>query len=317
MDLPCGIACDGVYSAPAGVGAGGCDVIEAACQGHIDWAMQTGINTNPEWYPNLTPTSPIEHFQCELAQNDNVPDCQAVPCGLDCASIGTPPACSTAQAGDPCFGHVDWAMNNGIHSNPEWYPLLHATSTFEEFQCEIVLGGNNAPDCVDLPCGIACDGVYSAPANPPANAVCDVPEAVCQGHLDWAMNTGINSNPEWYPNLTPTSPIEHFQCELAANTNVPDCNVLPCGVDCSTIGTPPACATTVAGDACFGHVEWAMQTGINTNPEWYPLLHATSTFEEFQCEIVLGGNNPAVCPTLPCGIACDGAYSAPAGGGDG
>jgi len=76
------------------------------------------------------------------------------------------------------------------------YPNLHVDSTFEEFQCEIVLGGNNAPDCVTLPCNTMCDGVYSAPANPPANAVCDIPEAECSGHINWAMNTGIITNPE-------------------------------------------------------------------------------------------------------------------------
>ena len=69
----------------------------------------SAIISNPEWYNDVTPTSSFEEFQCELATNANAPDCTDIPCGIDCA--GTNWTCSTAQAGDPCFGHVDWAMN--------------------------------------------------------------------------------------------------------------------------------------------------------------------------------------------------------------
>ena len=122
------------------------------CQGHIDWAMNTGINTNPEWYGGLTPESPIEAFQCQLAGDPNVPDCVAPPCEVDCSSFYS--TCSTAVEGDACFGHVEWAMNTGIVSNPEWYPNLDADSSFEAFQCELALN-ENVPDCNMDPCDFA------------------------------------------------------------------------------------------------------------------------------------------------------------------
>jgi hypothetical protein len=39
------------------------------------------------------------------------------------------------------------------------------------------------------------------------------------------------------------------------------------------------CKTATKGkDKCWGHVNWAMTTGIKSNPKWYPGLTAKSTF---------------------------------------
>ena len=46
--------------------------------------------------------------------------------------------------------------------------------------------------------------------------------------------------------------------------------------------TTGACFTATDGDACFGAVTWAMSEGVLTNPDWYPGLSASSTFEDFQ-----------------------------------
>ena len=79
---------------------------------------------------------------------------------MDCSSFYS--TCSTAVEGDACFPHVDWAMNTGINSNPEWYPNLDAGSSFEAFQCELALNVN-VPDCNMAPCDFACDGDYLSP----------------------------------------------------------------------------------------------------------------------------------------------------------
>eukprot|EP00928_Gymnodinium_smaydae_P005125 TRINITY_DN11760_c0_g2_i1.p1 TRINITY_DN11760_c0_g2~~TRINITY_DN11760_c0_g2_i1.p1 ORF type:complete len:712 (+),score=109.53 TRINITY_DN11760_c0_g2_i1:128-2137(+) len=42
--------------------------------------------------------------------------------------------CHTAIEGEACEAAVTWAMTEGIHSNPQWYPGLAATSSFEDFQ---------------------------------------------------------------------------------------------------------------------------------------------------------------------------------------
>lgn len=73
--------------------------------------------------------------------------------------------------------------------------------------------------------------------NPQSAGSCGPPDAACQVHLDWAMAEGVVQNPDSYPWLTPSSPLEHFQCALSAETALsvrrPECTILPCEVDCS------------------------------------------------------------------------------------
>jgi hypothetical protein len=505
---------------------GSCGNIEEECQPHIDWAMNTGIYTNPEWYPELTPDSPMVDFQCLLAAYDSQPDCVNFPCNYECP--GSEMQCDSDD--EVCAGHVYWAMNTGIYSNPEWYPNLTPDSPAEAFQCELAL--MESSECSMEPCDFACDGIYEDGAggdgvgdtpnavtvscgNPANNnclddycapaselhevrccsdeqidnyqqrnecevwaesqflsvgeggdgcvhdadlgtaiAVCAVDgarlctlseiqgactagtgcghdadsiwtddvcnnvdlfltdgtlrnyadsvawcqsqgmqiasihsqeendlvfsmltttsylganedengvwswddgsewdylnpendglnsdtesnlafadydglwhdwnngeselgvvcravqcgeiEEACQGHIDWAMNTGINTNPEWYPGLNPDSPIEDFQCLLAGYDSQPDCVNYPCNWVCP--GTEMQCDTD--DEVCAGHVEWAMNTGIFTNPEWYPNLTPNSPYEAFQCELALMESSE--CSMEPCDFACDGEYS--------
>lgn len=53
-----------------------------------------------------------------------------------------------------------------------------------------------------------------------------------------------------------------------------------------TITLPVTCETAVDGAGmdtdCFGHVMWAINTGIVDHPDWYPLLTPANTFEDFQ-----------------------------------
>merc|ERR1712066_429778 len=59
------------------------------------------------------------------------------------------------------------------------------------------------------------------------------------------------------------------------------------------------CGTALPGEACYGHVEWAMQDGITLHPEWYPDLTRNSTFEEFQAHLhsINYGCCPEPCPS--------------------
>lgn len=45
---------------------------------------------------------------------------------------------------------------------------------------------------------------------------------------------------------------------------------------------PSGCKTAVEGDDCYRKVMWAMQFGINENPEWYGQLTNWSSFDAFQ-----------------------------------
>jgi len=42
--------------------------------------------------------------------------------------------CHTAQPGEKCYDAVTWAMRDGIHGHPLWYPSLTPSSSFADFQ---------------------------------------------------------------------------------------------------------------------------------------------------------------------------------------
>jgi len=129
----------------------------------------------------------------------------------------------------------------------------------------------------------------------------------CHGAVMWAKDVGIFQHPEWYPDLTPASPIEDFQAHLYSinHGNCPQ----PCNAT-SVPGTPPTaapvCHTAMEGEACYGAVTWAMDTGIFSNPEWYPNLTSSSSFEDVQAHLhsIRHGNCPMPCPSVPAAPSC-------------
>lgn len=62
-------------------------------------------------------------------------------------------------------------------------------------------------------------------------------------------------------------------------------------------GGEASCHTAVAGEACYGEVEWAMSSGIFEHPEWYPGLSQHSSHADFQQQV--HSSRPHVCPA-PC-----------------
>merc|ERR1740121_831846 len=80
------------------------------------------------------------------------------------------------------------------------------------------------------------------------------------------MSRGIFQHPEWYPDLSSSSPFED----------------------------------------CYGAVKWAMDTGITSNPEWYPDLTSSSPFEAFQAHLhsIDHGQCPMPCPSVPAAPSC-------------
>merc|ERR1712061_524872 len=60
---------------------------------------------------------------------------------------------------------------------------------------------------------------------------------------------------------------------------------------------------------CFEHVKWAKETGISTNPEWYPGLTSSSSFEAFQA--LLNSRQEWLCPApcSPCNVTVTRAQS--------
>ncbi|CAK0848749.1 unnamed protein product [Prorocentrum cordatum] len=124
----------------------------------------------------------------------------------------------------------------------------------------------------------------------------------CHSTVMWAMQTGIVKNPDWYVPLTRNSSFEDFQRLTPRRSDVcPE----PCAAQAGGLPPPaglPApdeCHTSVRGDACYGKVMWAMQTGIVERPDWYPGLTRNSSFEDFQRFLHSEARLSRVCPR-PC-----------------
>jgi len=112
--------------------------------------MYTGVYTHSSWYPGVDGNSSLEQFQRVLAMQGN-PDCSD-PCFPSTTTTTTATTttsqecCCVASEGSPCFDEVTWAMTDGVHSHPEWYPGLSSTSTFVEFQQAVYeSGGTTCP----------------------------------------------------------------------------------------------------------------------------------------------------------------------------
>lgn len=78
-------------------------------------------------------------------------------------------SCHTALPGEPCHDQVTWAMKSGITSNPEWYPDLTGSSSFEEFQAHLYERGHS--DCPE-PCPIGGCSAGSVQRRRRAAAMC-------------------------------------------------------------------------------------------------------------------------------------------------
>jgi len=113
------------------------------------------------------------------------------------------------------------------------------------------------------------------PVSAPSDSQCHTAEKgeQCYTTVDWAMTTGIHHFPEWYADsLTPTSSFEEFQAFLHWTGADDHACSFPC----------VSCRNVAAGEECYDHIQWAMQTGIHSHPEKYWGLQPSSSFEAFQ-----------------------------------
>eukprot|EP00438_Fugacium_kawagutii_P010115 Skav203906 [mRNA] locus=scaffold1649:333420:346789:- [translate_table: standard] len=77
------------------------------------------------WNRTIGASNSIDGYQCyRLVKKPNNRGCTFPACA----------PCRTAQPGEDCYSDVIWAMRDGIYSQPQWYPGLTPSSSFEEFQ---------------------------------------------------------------------------------------------------------------------------------------------------------------------------------------
>merc|ERR1719220_928479 len=166
-------------------------------------------------------------------------------------------------------------MDIGITSNPEWYPDLTSSSSFEDFQAH--LHSINHGHCPQ-PCNTT-----SLPL-PPAAPACHtaVEGDDCYGAVTWAMDIGITSNPEWYPDLTSSSSFEDFQARLHSISHG------NCPVPCPLVPASPSCllslwyvkfpGTCSSGQTCV--FEHQLETGRCLEPSNWQHGHYVKVYLE-------------------------------------
>eukprot|EP00930_Biecheleria_cincta_P057993 TRINITY_DN4385_c0_g1_i2.p1 TRINITY_DN4385_c0_g1~~TRINITY_DN4385_c0_g1_i2.p1 ORF type:complete len:558 (-),score=70.29 TRINITY_DN4385_c0_g1_i2:1114-2787(-) len=112
------------------------------CYARVRWVKDDGLHANPEWYPTLRAGwSTFEEVQDELFARS------------ECPVQACPPQCRTASPGDTCYEALEWAMTEGIHSNPDAYRIgnLTAASSPNDFQIFLYRTGTQ---CLEPPCEI-------------------------------------------------------------------------------------------------------------------------------------------------------------------
>jgi hypothetical protein len=171
------------------------------CYNDTMWAKEAGVLAHPEWYLGLSAESSFAEFQARLHY------CYFRHCPLPCAVTGehnctmVGSTCEDAAPGSSCRGAIDWAMEHGIHLNPQWYSGLDETSNARQFQERLFWGQESGQqhECPQPCCHDA------------------QPGELCYVDAEWAQTVGINS-PEFSsaypPILTNTSDMAEFQTYL-------------------------------------------------------------------------------------------------------
>mmetsp|Transcript_78522 Transcript_78522/g.227912 ORF Transcript_78522/g.227912 Transcript_78522/m.227912 type:complete len:725 (+) Transcript_78522:3-2177(+) len=282
-------------------------------------AMLYGINDHPDKFPGLTAASSFEEFQMALHQD---PD----------SSCPRPCRCQTAVKGDSCFKHVLWAKRVGIPGHPDWYHGVTPQSDFEDIQRYFQKSGRGS-------CGLPCTKMHlrsiggddlkvtsdedESLGRVVDDSLSEIEEALdvgeeddersepggrhkahnagdeskqecstairgqrCYDHVLFGMTTGIHKNPEWYPDLTPSSSFEAFQEVLHKNPS------LGCPKPCP-------CENAQEGDTCYDHIKWVLSKGIREHPSYYQDLSARSRFEEVQNRLLEDPDSTCKKPCTP------------------
>ena len=140
--------------------------VPSSCQNHINWAYNTGKNTNPEWYSSMKDScgvpvkdASIEDFQ-RLFKCKDISKSDCNDRGLQFPTTCSVPPCNVCTISPPvpssCQGHLDWAFETGKISHPEWYSGMNHVcgvsvkeATIRDFQRLFKCENMASSDCND------------------------------------------------------------------------------------------------------------------------------------------------------------------------
>lgn len=267
---------------PAGSGGQCHDAFRLeSCYAWVEWSLSTGVGRFPEWFKGVGECPTFEQVQFHFYKRRETSWGRQAQCRRPCSH-----PCHTAVVGESCYNAVTWAMKEGIHQHRDWYPGLVEGSTFEEFQSFYFRTagdrGQSFANCT-LPCGARQRTARKGER--------------CYEAVTFAMQTGVNRNPEWYPGLSNRSSFEEFQGlfyrgGLALKIDWPR-NFSECGPPCSE-----RCRQPVQGEECYAAVQYAKQGGILQHPSFFLELNGSTSKTKIQALYFKRGH------TFGCGPPC-------------
>eukprot|EP00929_Paragymnodinium_shiwhaense_P030604 TRINITY_DN1730_c0_g5_i1.p1 TRINITY_DN1730_c0_g5~~TRINITY_DN1730_c0_g5_i1.p1 ORF type:complete len:831 (+),score=202.38 TRINITY_DN1730_c0_g5_i1:99-2591(+) len=171
----------GLLQEAAGDEAGSCRDNNGGCP---SWAAAGECQRNAEWMRS----------NCRKS-------CHVCSSGGGSSSSG---GCSDSNGGCP-----SWAAAGECQRNAAWMKA-HCKKS-----CHVCSGGGGGSTSPSIPGGPPdakeCDTVQECDRLLDPDLVCSKDRLACYRAVDWAMNNGAKSNPDWYPGLTPESHFEDFQ----------------------------------------------------------------------------------------------------------
>jgi len=187
-----------------------CKVAEPGddCFEVIIWVLTQGVFQHPKWFRGLNQASSMVDVQRHLHNNPEkgMPPSCPEPCEEKCHD---------AVEGEPCFGSVTWAMEEGIKNHSEWFSGLSVASTFPEVQLNIHSNLNATVHCPK-----PCNACHTA-----------VDGERCYSAVVWVMEEGIEKHPESFRGLNRFSSFQEVQDHLHRNKSEAKSHcVKPCPV---------------------------------------------------------------------------------------
>ncbi|CAK0849400.1 unnamed protein product [Prorocentrum cordatum] len=271
------------------------------CHAAVRWAMETGHQRRPDWFPGDASQYSMRDFQAllhELGEAECPRPCPEDSGGQRLALALIQIQSSTVQSLAATFGLRAAEFDALMESS--WEPKTRAGS------------------------------LYTTAAGQPHRTGCHdtQPGSLCYHAVEWLHDRGLAKYPAWYPSLSEDSTMQEVQsvlhtlgkagcpkpCQVGIAKRLeqsPDDMVLEVDdngrqvlSEAYELADTSDCGDAMEGDWCYLSIQWLKNTGLDKHPDWYPTLTRDSSIGVFQT--VLHRQGKMGCP-LPCSSDSDAA----------
>uniref|UniRef100_A0A7S4UKA4 Uncharacterized protein n=1 Tax=Alexandrium monilatum TaxID=311494 RepID=A0A7S4UKA4_9DINO len=236
------------------------------CYAHVIYT-KSEAERYPDWYPGIGKDSSLKDVQYYLHTERECP----APCVDErIKEEDNITGCHTARPGDTCFADILLAKTKFIVTHPSWYKGLTNHSSADKFQAFLHLQKHEGASAEKKACPAPCN--HTALETVLHHKICKTAEVgdPCYESVLWGATIGIQTHPEWYQGLSPSSTFEDFQAHLHKDNHT-KCHFVPC-----------PCQRPVKGDQCSKTVEWVRSFGLDLHPDRFKGLTKHSSFRQVQ-----------------------------------